>query len=163
AEQLRFNHQFAESLAEYTTYIAQRPDDPLGYLGAGQAALEIGSEGEAMRLLDRALALTPADPVALAARATIEFRHGRFDSALRYLDLALKSDPFDCGNRYQRVLILTRLGKRSEAEHERRTLERLQKEQETFAQLSRELRAKPLDAELRAQAACWLMAHGHES
>ena len=48
------------------------------------------------------------------------------------------------------------------AEHERRTVERLQKEQEQFVQISRDLRTKPLDPGLRAQAACWLMEHGHE-
>jgi len=162
AEQLRFNHRFAEADDEYTAYIAQRPDDPLGYLGAGQSALENGNEAEAVRLLDRALALAPTDSVALAARATIELRRGRFESALHYFDLALKSDPFNRGNRYQRMLILTRLGNRTEAEAERRTVERLHKEQERFAQISRDLRAKPLDSELRVQAACWLMEHGHE-
>ncbi len=162
AEHLRINHRFAEANAEYAAYLKQRPDDPLGYLGAGQSALENGDEAEAVRLLDRALLLAPADPVALAARATIELRRGRFESALHYLDLAVKSDPFDRGNRYQRMLTLTRLGRWAEAEAERRTVERLQKEQERFGQISRDLRAKPLDAELRAQAACWLMEHGHE-
>jgi len=162
AEQLRSNHQFAEALNEYTAYLGQRPDDPLGYLGAGQAALEDGNESEAVRLLDRALALAPADPVALAARATVEFRHARFESALHYLDLALKSDPFDRANRNQRMLTLSRLGRRAEAEIERGALERLQRDQEQFAQIIGDLRAKPLDQDLRTQAACWLMKHGHE-
>lgn len=162
AEQLRLNHRFAEADDEYAAYLARRPDDPLGYLGAGQSALENGNEAEAVRLLDRALALAPTDSVALAARATVELRRGRFESALHYRDLALKSDPFDRGNRYERMLILTRLGRKAEAELERRTVERLQKEQERFGQLSRDLRAKPLDSELRAQAACWLLEHGHE-
>jgi tetratricopeptide (TPR) repeat protein len=162
AEQLRYNHQFAEAVDEYSAYLAQRPDDPLGYLGAGQSALENGSEAEAIRLVDKALALAPADPVALAARATIEFRQGRFESALHYLDLAVKSDPFDRGNHYQRMLILTRLGRKADAQRERQNVERLQKEQEQFGQIGRDLRAKPLDAELRVQAACWLMEHGHE-
>jgi tetratricopeptide (TPR) repeat protein len=162
AEQLRFNHRFAEADDEYAAYLAQRPDDPLGYLGAGQSALENGNEADAVRLLERALALAPTDSVTLAARATIDLRRGRFESALHNLDLALNSDPFDRGNRYQRMLILTRLGKRAEAEVERRTVERLQKEQDRFVQISRDLHAKPLDPELRTQAACWLMEHGHE-
>jgi tetratricopeptide (TPR) repeat protein len=131
-------------------------------LGAGIAALENGNEAEAVRMLDRALALSPRDSVALAARATVEFRRGRFESAVHYLDLALKSDPFDRGNRYQRMLALTRLGRRAEAEIERKAVERLQKDQEQFAEIIRNLHAKPLDSELRTQAACWLMEHGHE-
>lgn len=162
AEQLRLNHRFQESLAEYTAYIAQRPDDPLGYLGAGLAALENGDEAAAVRLLDQTLALSPNDPVALAARAAVEFRHGRFESAVHYLDLAVKADPFDRGNRYQRMLALNRVGRRAEAQAEREAVERLQKEQERFAEISRNLRGKPLDKDLRTQAACWLMEHGHE-
>jgi tetratricopeptide (TPR) repeat protein len=162
AEQLRLNNRFTEALDEYAAYLARRPDDPSGYLGAGQSALENGNEAEAVRMLDKALALAPTDSVALAARATIELRRCRFESALRYVDLALKSDPFDRGNRYQRMLILNRLGKRSEAELERQAVERLQKEQDRFVQISRDLRTKPLDPELRAQAARWLMEHGHE-
>ncbi len=38
AEQLRLNHRFAEADDEYAAYLARRPDDPLGYLGAGQSA-----------------------------------------------------------------------------------------------------------------------------
>jgi tetratricopeptide (TPR) repeat protein len=162
AEQLRLNQRFAEALDEYSTYLAEQPDDPLGYLGAGQAALEAGNEVEAVRLLDRAVKLAPADPVARAARATVEFRHGRFESALRFLDLAVKSDPFDRGNRYLRMLALTRLGRRAEAELERQAVERLAKEQEQFGEIIRNLHGKPLDPELRTQAACWLMEHGHE-
>ncbi len=112
-------------------------------------------------MLDRALVLAPKDSVALAARATVELRRGRFEAALHYLDLALKSDPFDRGNRYQRMLILTRLGRRLEAELERRTVERLQKEQERFAQVSRDLH-KTARFGAAHQAACWLMEHGHE-
>jgi tetratricopeptide (TPR) repeat protein len=162
AEQLRFNHEFAEAGEEYAAYLTQKPDDFLGYLGAGQAALDDGNEPEAVRLLDRALALAPTDSIALAARATVEFRLGRFESALHYLDLALVSDPFDRANRYQRMLALTRLGRRAEANVERKAVEQLQKDQERFSQIIRELKGKPLDSDLRTQAACWLIAHGHE-
>jgi tetratricopeptide (TPR) repeat protein len=162
AEQLRLNHQFAEAINEYTAYLAQKPDDPLAYLGAGEAALEDGNETEAVRLLDRALALAPKDPVALAARATVELRRGRFESALHYLELAVNSDPFDRGNRNQRMLALSGLGRRAEAQLERKAVEELTKDQERFSRIIRELRARPLDLELRTQAACWLMEHGHE-
>jgi tetratricopeptide (TPR) repeat protein len=162
AEQLRLNHQPAEAIDEYTAYLAQRPDDPLAYLGAGQAALEDGNEADAVRLLDRALALAPEDPVALAARATVELRAGCFESALHYLDLAVKCDPFDRGNRNQRMLAFSGLGRRAEAQLERKAVEQLTKDQEQFAGIIRDLRTKPLDLELRTQAAFWLMEHGHE-
>jgi tetratricopeptide (TPR) repeat protein len=162
AEQLRLAQRFEEAEVEYARYLARRPDDPLGYIGAGQSALERGNEADAVRMLDRALNLAPRHSVALAARATIELRRGRFECALKFLDLALKVDPFDSANHYQRMLALTRLGRRAEARLEQQTVERLQKEQEQFAEIGRKLRASPLSITLRAQAACWLMEHGHE-
>jgi tetratricopeptide (TPR) repeat protein len=163
AEQLRLAQRFGEAEVEYAKYLARRPDDPLGCLGAGQSALERGHEAEAARLLDRALSLAPRHSVALAARATIELRQARFESALEFLDLALKADPFDTANHYQRMLTLTRLGRRAEAKLEQQALKQLQKEQEQFAEIARKLRASPLNTTLRGQAACWLMEHGHEA
>jgi tetratricopeptide (TPR) repeat protein len=162
AEQLRFNHHNAEAAAEYAAYLARKPDDPMGYLGAGQNALEMGALSEAARLLDRALALAPQDSEALAARATLELRRGRFEQALHYFDRAVKAFPFDSANRYQRMLILSRLGKKAEADRERRNVERLKNDEARFGEISRALLRKPLDPELRSEAAAWLMAHGRE-
>ncbi len=162
AEQLRLNHRQAEAAPEYAAYLARRTGDPLGYLGAGQNALDLGDVAEAARLLDRALALAPQDPEVLAARATLELHQGHFEAALRYFDQAVKSDPFDHWNRYQRMLILARLGRKSEASAERVTVERLKDEQAHFGQISRDLVRNPLDPQLRSEAARWLMEHGHE-
>jgi tetratricopeptide (TPR) repeat protein len=162
ADQLRRNHRYAEAAVEYTTYLKCRPDDPLGYLGAGQTALELSGDAEAAPLLDKALALAPHDPVALAARATVELRRGHFESALPYFDQAVKYDPFDYVNRYQRMLLLRRLGRSAEADAEHQTVEHLKNEQARFSQISRDLRRNPLDSRLRSEAACWLMEHGHE-
>ncbi len=162
AEQLRVHQRFEEAAAHYREYLESRPDDLAGLLGAGQDALELGRLDEATRLLDRALARAPRDPVALGARATVEERLGRFESALAYLDRALAADPFDVANHYHMMVILTRLGRRGLAEKERRAVERLKDEQAWFARVSRDLRYNPTDVELRAQAAQWLLTHGHE-
>jgi Flp pilus assembly protein TadD len=162
AEQLRLNHRCAEAAPEYTRYLEYNPYDPLGYLGAGQNALELSDDGEAVRLLDRALALAPHDTVALAARATVEVRRGCFEAALRYLNQAVKHDPFDFAIRYQRAVVLGRLGRTAEADAERKAMEHARSDQMRFAQLSRDLRRTPLDPQLRSDAACWLMTHGHE-
>jgi hypothetical protein len=74
----------------------------------------------------------------------------------------VKSDPFDYRNRYQRMLILARLGRKAEANAERPALERLKNEQNRFGQISRDLVRSPLDPQLRSEAARWLMEHGHE-
>jgi tetratricopeptide (TPR) repeat protein len=162
ADQLRVNHRNAGAAAEYAAYLARQPADPLGYLGAGRNALELGDEAEAVRWLDRAVALAPQDSVVLAARATIELRQGRLEAALTYFDRAVKAYPFDPANRYQRMLILTRLGKKAEADAELRALEQLRTDQADFNRISRELLRSPRDPQLRSAAARWLMAHGHE-
>ena len=120
AEQLRGNHRHAEAATEYAAYLARKPRDPLGYLGAGETALEIGDLAEATRLLEQALTLAPRNPEVLTARATLELHEGHLEAALRYFDQAIKSDPFDQWTRYQRMLVLTRLGKKAEAERRAR-------------------------------------------
>ncbi len=162
ADMLRISHHNAEAAQEYATYIARKPEDPLGCLGAGQNATEMGESEEAARWLDRALELAPRNPVILAARAKVEVRDHRFAEALDYLDRAVEADPFDHSNRFQRMIILTRLGKKVQADAELRILERIRKDQEEFARIRDGLLASPQDAGLRSEAARWLMAHGHE-
>ena len=128
ADMLRAIHRNAEAAEEYARYMARKPDDPLGYLGAGQNALEAGDLAEATRRLDQALALAPRDTTVLGARAAVDVRARRFGSALEYIDRAVKVDPFDRANRYQRMLVLTQLGKKADADAERQALDRIRKD-----------------------------------
>jgi tetratricopeptide (TPR) repeat protein len=162
AEQLRQSRRHAEAAVEYATYLDHRPDDPLGYLGAGQNALDHGEESEAIRLFDRALAMAPNDSVLLAARGTVELRHGRLAAALQFFDRAVAASPYDATHRYQRMLILSRLGRKAESEAERQAVDRIRADDKEFLQISRALRDSPQDSRLRSEAAQWLMSHGHE-
>ncbi len=162
AKQLHISHRFPEAATEYAAYIARQPEDPLGYLGAGQNALEMGDDAEAERLLEVALSLAPQDSEVIAARATLELHRGQQEKALALFGKAVEADPFDHWNHYQRMLILSRLGRKAEAEVERQTVERLKREQKRFEELSRLLLRNPLDPNLRSEAASWLMAHGHD-
>ncbi|MHB1557223.1 MAG: tetratricopeptide repeat protein, partial [Isosphaeraceae bacterium] len=162
AEVLRGAHRNAEAAEEYTVYLAHKPNDPLGYLGAGQNALEMGELEKAVEWLERSLELSPRNPVTLAARASVELRRNRFVAALGFLDRAVEVDPFDQANRFQRMLVLTRLGRREQAESERRAVERIRADQQEFQRISDALVASPVDPELRSGMARWLMAHGHE-
>jgi tetratricopeptide (TPR) repeat protein len=162
AELLRINHRNAEASAEYALYLAKKPDDPLGYAGAGQNALDMGDIAEAVRLLDYSLALAPHDALVLAARGALELRLRKIEAAFMYFDQAVKADPFHHGNRYQRMLILASLGRKAEAEAERQAVERLKNDQTLFSQIKQALVDKPLDPKLRGDAARWLMEHGRE-
>ncbi len=162
AEMLRSLHRNREAAVEYASFQSRRPTDPQGYLGAGQNALDLADLAEAVRCLDRALELSPHDPVILGARAAAAIRQGRDDAARGYLDRAVKADPYDYSNRYQRMLLLNREGKKTEADAERLTLEQIRRDQAEFADLGRQLERDPLNPRLRRQAATWLMTHGHE-
>jgi tetratricopeptide (TPR) repeat protein len=163
AEMLRAHHHNAEADEEYARYLARKPDDPMGYLGAGQNALEMRDVDQAARRLDRGLALAPGNPEQLGARAAVEAKAQRFASALDYLDRAVQADPFDRVNRYLRMVILTRLGKKAEADAERQALDRIRKDRVDFDRIREALVSSPLDPELRSAAAQWLMSHGHEA
>jgi tetratricopeptide (TPR) repeat protein len=162
AEYLRANQQLAEAASQYATYVTNRPEDPKGYLGAGETALEMNDLAKADQLLERAVSLAPRDPVVLTARATLELRSGHLVPALRLFDRAVSVDPFDQWTRYQRMLTLSRLGKRVEASAELKAIERLKQDRAQFDQITHELVRKPLDSRLRSEAARWLMDHGHE-
>jgi tetratricopeptide (TPR) repeat protein len=161
ADQLRMNHSNIEAAEAYKTYLTRKPDDPVGYLGAGRNALEMGEEDAAIGYLDRAMAMAPQDPVVLGARAWAEVVRGHHEAALGYFDRAVKIDPFDLGNREQRMRLLALLGKKAEADAERAQVEQIRQDQNRFDVLNRELQRNPLDLRLRGQAARWLMDHGH--
>jgi predicted Zn-dependent protease len=163
ADALRSGHRSDEAKVEYSLYIKRRPEDPLGYYGAGQNALQLGNLNEAASYLDQALSLNQADPVVMGARATVDIRRGCLNSALALLDQAVKLDPFDSTNRYQRMLVLFRQGKRGAAESEQVQIEQIHKDEKEFSEISLLLRGSPLDAKLRSRAAQWLMDHGHEA
>ena len=162
AEELRKNHQNPEAATEYALYLERKPEDPVGYLGAGQNAVEMSKFAEATQLLDQSLSLAGHDPIALAARGALERRRGNLESALEYFDQAVKADPFDHNNRYQRMLILAGLGKKIAAESERKIVETLKGDQDRFDEITHQLVRKPLDPQLRGEAAIWLMEHGRE-
>ncbi len=92
----------------------------------------------------------------------MEVQARRFSSALEYLDRAVKADPFDYTNCHQRMLVLTQLGRKAEADAERQALDRIRKDRAEFDRISNALVQSPLDPELRSAAAQWLMTHGHQ-
>jgi tetratricopeptide (TPR) repeat protein len=162
AKNLQSSHLYAEAASEYAKYMARQPGDPQGYLGAGQNALEMHDDQAAQTLLERAYSLAPHDSEILAAKALLELHRGQLPQALSFFDQSIKADPFDDWNHYQRMLLLMRLGRKSEADLERQTIERLKRERARFGEISDALRENPLDPQLRSEAARWLMDHGHE-
>ncbi len=162
AEELRVSHRYADAAPQYALYLKHHPDDPVGHIGAGLNALETGNFAEAVASIDRALEQAPRDSKALAARAAIEQRQGRPLAALPIFDQAIAADPFNPTVRYDRMLVLASLGRKAEADAERRRIEQIKFEQERFDRLSLELVRNPGNTQLQSEAAQWLMSHARQ-
>ena len=115
ANQLHLSRRYREAASEYTKYLEHQLDDPTAYVAAGQNALELNDETTAETLLERAISLAPHDSEALAARAMLYVHRGELEKALVYFNQSIKINQFDHWTRYQRMLTLSRLGRKAEA------------------------------------------------
>jgi tetratricopeptide (TPR) repeat protein len=162
AEELRKAHRIAEARQEYDTYLTAHPRDPEPYVGAGRLALDQGVESAAIQHLDRALVLKPDHLAALNYRAAIEMRHGRFDGALEFLNRALRVDPADPELLYNRGLVLSRLGRKAEAQADLRKHHKLERDSDELNRLREHLNQDPNNLEYRFGIARWMFAHGQD-
>jgi predicted Zn-dependent protease len=161
AETLAQRGRHAEAEAEFAVYLARRPDDPAGHLGAGRSALELGEVDAATQHIDRALALNPEDVRALIERSGIDIRRGEAAAALARLDRAARIDPYDPDVRHRRAQVLALLGRPAEAKAERERAARLKEDNERMNRIREGLLRSPGDRRLRREAAHWLIEHGH--
>ena len=154
-------HRNADAEREYLRYREHHPDSIEVCLGLGQIAAENGQIDRAIQFLDQAIALAPGDARPLVERGKIESRRGDFTAALRFLDKAVSVDRVEPEIRYQRSLILSRLGRADDALSDQEEMRRLRKEKEEFDQLLAGLLAFPADTDRQIQAARWFFEHGH--
>ncbi|WP_165247661.1 tetratricopeptide repeat protein [Paludisphaera soli] len=162
ADALRLAGRPDEAEEDYEAYIARRPDDPAGHRGAGLNALDRGDQAEAIRRLDRASALDPADASTLSARAGVSLRLGDFAGALAMLDRAVLANPHDVEIRHRRGLCLDRLGHPGEARAEHDAAARLRDDERRLSELRRSLVRDPKNREIQGQIARWMIEHDHE-
>jgi tetratricopeptide (TPR) repeat protein len=152
--------RYSEAAGLYAAYAAAHPDDPAGHLGVAITARAQGEMDQAIAALDRALALTPEDTLALKERAAIDLIRGHPQQGLVRLDRAIAADPFDPELRYQRSLALIQLGRRDEAVAERVRSTKLRLEHTEMEQIADQLLQNPTDNGLRYRAARWMFEHG---
>jgi tetratricopeptide (TPR) repeat protein len=162
AETLGSEHRNAEADAEYRAYMALKPDDPAGCVGAGRNALEMGDREAATRLFDRALALDPKNVDALKERGLLALRHGDHSASLGFFDRAVRLDRYDLNLRHNRGLVLARLGRDTEAKAEREAETRLRAELAQLNDLKSRVTASPRDLDLQIRVAQWMFDHGHD-
>ena len=162
ADLLRREHRNTEAAAEYDAYLASKPDDPAGHLGAGSNRLELGDLDAARRDLDRALVLDPENAEAHKERAKLDLRLGDAAAALGHLDRAVAVLPHDPALHYSRRLALTRLGRLDEAKQEQQVMDRLKADLDRMNELQARLAGSPHDAHLQTELARWMLAHGYD-
>jgi Flp pilus assembly protein TadD len=160
AEVLYLTGRHVESAEAYQAYAVRHPDDPAGYVGLAMNARTQGDTSSAAEHFDRALRLDPSNTLALKERAAIDLAQGHAQRAFGLLERAVVADPFDPELRYQRSLILARLGRRGEADTDRVRSEQLRREHSRMAEIEEALVATPRDIALRVEAATWMIAHG---
>lgn len=162
ADMLRAAHRTDEANAEYERYLARKPNDAAGHVGAGLNAAERGDLTTAGRELDRALELEPDNVSALKERAAIDVRLGRFPAALVSLDRAARLAPLDTEIMYRRRVVLSRLGRRDEAEKLQQQLESFRKDEAALSKTREQLGLDPSNNELRYKIARWMFDHGQD-
>jgi len=160
AEELRKAHRTAEALEVLSGYLAQKPDDPAGYLAAGRNAAEQGDTVAAVGHLKRALSLDSRNSIAYKELAELLMRQGDFSAALGLMDQAVAVDPFDIAIRHGRGIALGRLGRHSEAEAEQAHAARLRVELDELLRAQSRLVGSPRDLESQRQVMRWMFTHG---
>lgn len=162
AETLREGHLNEEAARAYDDYIAHKPEDPAGHIGAGRNALEQGQLDQAAQHLERALKLDPDNTKALREMARVELQQGAFEAALQRLDRALKLDPFDRELWHARGLTLARLGRTDEAREAQQHASQLRQDESHLNEVRERLLRSPNDPELQYEIARWMFEHGHD-
>jgi tetratricopeptide (TPR) repeat protein len=162
ADLLRKSHNVDEAAVEYAVFLERNLKSVEGHDGAGQIALLKGDLAGAARHFDMALSVEPDDPVALRETGLIHLRTGRFASALDLFKKAVDLAPFDPEVRFDYARALEEAGDKAGAVKEIEATQRLRTDERRIDELRQELARRPDDADLRSEAAKWLLDQGHE-
>jgi tetratricopeptide (TPR) repeat protein len=154
-------HRIEDAAREYSIYLSRHPDHFAACLGLGQIAAERGNDEEAIGYFDRASKLAPRDFRPLFERGKMEIARGRTEAALAFFDKAVEMNADEPEVHYQRSLILTRLGRTSDAKKDNEETARLRKQKDELSKLLDRLLITPNDERLQYDAARWLFDHGH--
>lgn len=162
AETLREGSLLDEAEVEYDALLARDPKNVRGLAGAGRVALLKGDLTAATRLFEAVLAVAPDDKAALRELGLIDMNLGRVASAKARLKRAVEVDPHDAEARYSYSRALKLAGDDTGAAEQAAATDRLKDEQKQLLDLRKALVQHPDDIDRRAQAARWLIEHGHE-
>ncbi len=145
--------RFAEALQALEGWEPEPEDRTAVAALRAQALQGLGRTAEAGSLLDRVLTRGHSSPDLLCLRAKLDIESGRETEAVALLQKGLDMEPRDYGCRYQLVQTYLRLGRRKEAEEQRRILAETQKSLEELTRLEQEAAARPWERRVRLHLA----------
>ena len=154
--------QIEEAEKEIAIHIRLRPADPAGLRIAGHMALDQGVLERSASLLDRAFELDPGDSAAVFDRAQIDLRNQDLRAALARLDRAVELAPSALPARYMRSQVLSRLGRKAEAEKEQKAADALRDDQVRVQSMQARIALAPHDLGKQVVLARWMLDHGQE-
>jgi predicted Zn-dependent protease len=148
--------------AQHLEYLHRcQPDNLRVQVGLAQCRDATGDRAEAVRMLDRVLAVRPDHAPALAQRGRIALESGQHADAEDWLRQAVTLDPSDHQSRHHLMLCLYHNGKEAEAkEHDQRLKQREADLQRFDEIVNVELRERPNDAALHCELGQLLLRTG---
>jgi tetratricopeptide (TPR) repeat protein len=109
---------------DYTLWLdatEKAPQNPRAWLNAGHAALSLGDDAAARRLLSRGLALSPCYAYLHLNMSALEAREGQPDASLRWAEDAVRCNPGLALARWYRAQAFERMGRNDDALADYRT------------------------------------------
>jgi tetratricopeptide (TPR) repeat protein len=120
-------------------------------LGMAQCHWDLGDQDEARRMLDDLLASSPDDPVVLTELGKMAMQMGKPAEAEEHLRHAVRLDPVSFQAHNILCQCLEALGRKSEADQQRRKADQIKQDLSHMEQLTRRLQESPRDATVRCE------------
>ncbi len=149
AQALLFLRRSVEALEDLETLRRIKPDDPEAGLALAQCWTALGRSRDAQKFLDDLTVANPLDFPLIFEQGRLALEQGRLDKAEGWLRRALARLPRDHKALYTLSLILSRQGKKHEAEQIRTRIEHVEADLERMTQLTDQLQKRPSDPDLR--------------
>jgi TolB-like protein/Tfp pilus assembly protein PilF len=96
--------------------VALNPLEPVIAINAAEAALNMGNDAEALRIVERLLAMTPNSDMLLRTMSGIHYNQKKLDTALSYAYKAYQAEPDNPNNVSLLIQLLVELNRQDDAQ-----------------------------------------------
>jgi tetratricopeptide (TPR) repeat protein len=159
AEKLLVVHHYEEARQHFEQLLVQTPGDQDLLLGLARAVHGLSDMAMAQTVLDRLLAIGPANGLALEERGKVAFELGQTEEAEKLLRKAVQLKPHQAQANYTLFQCLLQRGQKEEAAKYRAQFEQIETDSKRFEKVSALIRSRPQSVNLRAEAGILLLRH----